>query len=247
MDIFYNSLGDFQWASVAAIIAGIGALISFVFSFLGYLNSRRALGYQRVIDQKKIDADIISKSRMHWIDNTKVLVSRFLTNVIDLSAEYVMFNEKILQLNLKYEEVKTLIKIKEDKTTNYNARKQATEVLDYWTNEGEKNFNDDMTSRVSRINVLMKQIHEDYTLIKLNFSNNDENNVIIKLIYEIYEELRVFSLNNGWNQFSGEAELKSAISKAKSIRKSSSEKVEELVDFLRSYYKKEWEKVKRGE
>lgn len=246
MDIFYNSLGDFQWASVAAIIAGIGALISFVFSFLGYLNSRKTLEHQKVIDQKKIDADIISKSRMHWIDNTKVLFSRFLTNAIDLSAENVMFNEKILQLNLKYEEAQALMKIKEDKTAKYDDRKQAAEELDYWINEGEKNFNEDMASRVSRINVLMKNIHEDYTLIKLNFSNNEENNDIVKLIYEIYEELRVFSLNNGWNQFSSSIELRTAINKAQNIRNSSSKKVEKLVELLRNYYKKEWEKVKKG-
>lgn len=67
MNIFYNSLGDFQWASVAAIVAAIGACVSFMFSLLSYLNSRKSLKHQINIDQKKIDADLKAKARIDWI------------------------------------------------------------------------------------------------------------------------------------------------------------------------------------
>ncbi|EGO7788316.1 hypothetical protein FKJ76_002681, partial [Enterococcus faecalis] len=39
---------------------------------------------QKEITQKQIDADVILKSRMHWIDNTKNIASEFLIDSLKL-------------------------------------------------------------------------------------------------------------------------------------------------------------------
>lgn len=52
MSIFYDYNGVFQWASIAAIIAGTSAIFSIVFSFINYLNVNKTINYQKEIDQK---------------------------------------------------------------------------------------------------------------------------------------------------------------------------------------------------
>lgn len=45
--IFFNSLGDFQWASVAALFALIGTIVSAIFSSLSHNNSKKNNGYSK--------------------------------------------------------------------------------------------------------------------------------------------------------------------------------------------------------
>lgn len=246
MNIFTNSLGEFQWASVAAIIAGVGAAISLIFSFLGYLNSKVSLEQQKLMDQKKIDADIISKSRMHWIDNTKVIVTTFVSNALELSANNVMFNQKILQLNSKMIQMTQYKNIMEDKNKPKKEKEEAKDIFEHWMNEGSVVFNKEMQQRVDLMSELIKKVYKDYLLIKLNFSDNEEHKSIVDLCFSINEELRKFSLENGWNQFASVVELEKALNNALKIRNSNATKINELTELLRVYYKNEWEKVKSG-
>ena len=54
---------------------------------------------QKKMNQQKIDADIISKSRMHWMDNAKIITSDFITIALNLGAHFKMFTEKVIQIN----------------------------------------------------------------------------------------------------------------------------------------------------
>lgn len=45
--IFFNSLGDFQWASVAALFALIGTIISAIFSGLSHNNSKKQWSFKK--------------------------------------------------------------------------------------------------------------------------------------------------------------------------------------------------------
>lgn len=244
---FFDHNDNFQWASVAALIAGIGALSSLLFSFLGFLNTKKTLEQQKIMDQKKIDADIISKSRMHWVDNTKLIISRFIGNSLDLSANNVMFNQKIYQYRKKVEESSYDKKIIDDKSKTKKDREEAKKRFEYWIEVGSDKFDEDMLKRVDVINKLTKIIFQDFLLIKLNFSHNKENKEVVDLCFEINEELRKFSLSNGWNQFASEEELIKAIKRANDIRNSNGLKIDKLTELLRIYYKREWEKVKKGE
>lgn len=209
--------------------------------------SAENIAHQNKWEQKKIDADIISKSRMHWIDSTKIIMTRFISNALELSAANVMFNQKIVQHNQNLAVINAAKKASETTSLTKRERKEAQSVVTDWEERGSEVFDVDMKERVDRINFLTKEVYQDFILIKLNFSDNEENNKIVNLSFEINEELRKFSLSNGWNQFSSLEELQKAVNKAISIRNSNSRKVESLADLLREYYKKEWEKVKVGE
>ncbi|WP_427813521.1 hypothetical protein ACQKTA_09095 [Enterococcus sp. 22-H-5-01] len=244
--IFFDFNGDFQWASVAAVIAGVGAIISLVFSFLSYRNTKKSMLIQKEMDQKKIDADIISKSRMSWMDNAKKITAQFLNDSLSLSAQFVMFNEKILQYNQNNSDAVAAKKSSENMSLPKRKREEARDYYSHWKNKGSVIFDEDMIKRVENINDLLNRLFDNYIMIKLNFSNNTENNKIVSIVFSIEEELRIFSLRNGWNQFSEKKELIKSIEEAKRIRDNSAKKVNELTEILRDYYKKEWEKVKLG-
>ncbi|MBO1306555.1 hypothetical protein JZO70_10300 [Enterococcus sp. 669A] len=247
MNIFYDSYGVFQWASIAAIVAGFGAMVSFIFSLLSYFNSKKTMEVQKEMDQKKIDADIISKSRMHWIDNTKILTTTFLTDSVTLASNYKMFVQKIVQLNgIKIDAGVNLERSKNAKLSR-EERDFARSEYTYWMEKGSKVFNQDMEKRAENINELLKSVTNNFMLIKLNFSDNEENNRIVNLAFEISEELRNYSLNSGWDQFASENQLIEHLRITDRIWRENSKKADQLTVILRDYYKKEWEKVKKGE
>lgn len=228
--IFFNLKGEFQWSSIAALVALVGALTSIIFSILGYINTKKSLLHQEKMDQKKIDADIISKSRMHWIDNIKIISSQFITESLALGAHYKMFIEKIYQYNKLQELLKS-----------ENKEKKKIEIKNEL-----KTFDKEMLERVDIINNLLSELSKNNLLINLNFSSNSEHKQIIQLVTRMYNRLRAVSLN-GWIQFYEERELNQQLENINKVFQHNSKDAESLTNNLRDYYKKEWEKVKKGE
>lgn len=70
-NMFFDYKGDFVWASIAAIVASMGAIGSIIFSYLGYKNTKEMSERQQVMEQKKIDADIKAKARIKWIEDVR--------------------------------------------------------------------------------------------------------------------------------------------------------------------------------
>ncbi len=244
--LFFDINGNFQWASIAAIVAGFGALVSLLFSFLSFHNTKKSMLIQKEMDQKKIDADIISKSRMHWIDNTKMITSTFITDSLSLGANMRMFTQKIVQYNGIRIEMSELQEKSVNKKIPQAERNKAKEVSQHWIDEGSKIFNKDMEERSDEINELLKRTSNNFMLIKLNFSNNEENNQIVDLAFKIYEGLRRHSLTMGWDQLASEEYLIQSLRKTEKIFQENSLNAEKFTELLRDYYKREWEKVKTG-
>lgn len=86
VSIFYDNDNVFQWASVAAVIAGFGAISSLLFSFLSYRNSKKALKQQKELEQKKIDANLKASARLKWIEQVREIVSQYLSELSKLSV-----------------------------------------------------------------------------------------------------------------------------------------------------------------
>lgn len=230
--IFFNLKGEFQWNSIVAIVAIIGAVTSFIFSVLGYINTKNSLLIQKKIEQKKIDADIISKSRIHWIDNARTITSQFITDSLLLGAHYKMFIEKIYQYNQLNLQERILI--------------EADDVKKMKLNKELDDFNADMHKRVDTINNLLGNVSKNHLLIKLNFSNNFEHDQIIHLVTIMYKRLEEGSLH-GWVQYYNQEILDAELDNFKKLFYENSRDAELLTNALRDYYKKEWRKVKRGE
>lgn len=93
MSIFYDTNGVFQWASIAALVAGASALFSIIFSLVNYLNVNKTLNYQKEIDQKKIDTELIAMTRINGVKDIRNEMSNLLTLIQFLSNEYDSFTD----------------------------------------------------------------------------------------------------------------------------------------------------------
>ena len=202
--------------------------------------------FERNITKQKINADIISKSRMHWMDETKEIATEFLNTSLSLGSQITMFAEKCLQYRNYINEYE-LMKLKSnDKGIPAKERNQAKEMYEAWKNEDQSSFSKDMIKRSEAINNAMEINKKNYMLLRLNFSDNGENNEIINLAKEIHEDLRKASLSISWMQFDSLNIQEEKIKKTRSSRDKNALMINELVDLLRGYYKREWEKVKLG-
>lgn len=246
--LFWNHNRDFQWSSVAAAIAFIGAVSSAVFSWLGYRNSIKTAENQHRMEQKKIDADIISKSRMHWIDSTKNIASEFLVDSLRVVTVNVMLVEYYYYVAVwKHLEHDNYLALKSDKTdpeekeTAIEFEKTIEKTLhDYKENVIQSNI---------QVNELMYNTSKNNALLLLNFSDNTENNEIISFVKGINNDLRGIIKESKDLEYvvdDEEVDWDSAIKKSYTVKKDINQKVEDLTLVLRDYFKKEWEKVKEG-
>lgn len=243
--LFFDHNGDFQAGTAAAVVAFIGAMSSARFSWLSYKNSKKTAERQHIMEQKKIDADIISKSRMHWIDNTKDIASEFLVDALKATAITKLSIEKLKEIyiyrDIEFENGEKL-KIEEtDKKQDYLAIddtvKRQIKTL--------KEFHHDNSIEINR---LSNDINKNYTLLTLNFSDNDENRKIINSIDKINDDIRRFiRVSNDLQKLGNQIDWDEKIKDAKATNKIINDEVNKLTIILRDYYKKEWEKVKAGE
>lgn len=81
-------------AVIAAIVSAIGILVQVG---LGVYNNRQI----KKLEQKKIDADLISKSRIAWIQNVRGILSEYITvlySVRHYSYEYAIGSTRVYTL-----------------------------------------------------------------------------------------------------------------------------------------------------
>ncbi|EOH66084.1 hypothetical protein [Enterococcus mundtii] len=247
--LFWDHYGDFQWSSVAAAIALIGAISSAVFSWLSYNNSVKTAEKQHQLEQKKIDADIISKSRIHWIDNTKDIASEFLVDSLRLVSLNTMLVENYSNIatwkNLEY---KNYTEIKNDKIDK--KRKEEAIEFEKTIETMLRDYKENIIQSNNQINELIYRTSKNNTLLLLNFGDNDENNKIINLVKDINNCLRRVTREvKDLEYIVGDEEVDwlNKIEKSYTEQTAINQKVEKLTLLLRNYYKKEWEKVKEGE
>ncbi|MDB1597694.1 hypothetical protein PMU11_09675, partial [Enterococcus faecalis] len=136
---------------------------------------------QKEITQKQIDADVILKSRMHWIDNTKNIASEFLID----SLKLVTLNANLVEHYYKITALRELqhnnsLKLKE-KDLDTDEKEKATKIKK--TVEKEILAYKEIVSQSNiQVNELIYRTSKNNTLLLLNFSNNIKNNEIIDLV-----------------------------------------------------------------
>lgn len=205
--------------------------------------------FQEKLTQKQIKADVILKSRLHWIDNTKSIASEFLIDVLRIVTLDALLVNKYISIKIWRDvEQKNISSIQSDNTNS--------DDKDFKINFDikAKKIIDDQIESISKINNeindLMYKTSKEYTLLLLNFSENDENNNIIKSIKAINNDLRRVTrkVEEAQSSFGDDnvdwIKINNSVSNEKAAI---NQKVEELTIILRDYYKKEWEKVKAGE
>ncbi|HFD6483867.1 TPA: hypothetical protein ACF5O7_002175 [Enterococcus hirae] len=205
--------------------------------------------FQEKLAQKQINADVILKSRLHWIDNTKEIASEFLIDSLKLVSLNALLVENYSNITVwKNIEYANYTEIKNDKVDE-KRKKEAIELettiekmlLDYKENIIESN---------RQINELIYRTSKNSTLLSLNFGDNDENNEITDSVKDINNYLRTITQEvKDLEYVVGDEEVawSSKIEKSVAERTIVNQKVEKLTIILRDYFKKEWEKVKEGE
>lgn len=203
--------------------------------------------FEKNMTKQKIDADIISKSRIHWMDETKQIVTEFLNTSLSLGSLSTLFAQNCLryrQYEVRWEHMKEVSK---DTKLPSKERKLAKEIYEAWENGDRAKFIEKMNENSKLINETLDVNKKNYMLLKLNFSDNDENNQIIELVKEIHEDLRKISLFDSWIQTEDPEIIMESIARNEKSRDRNALKTNELVQLLRVYYKREWEKVKLGQ
>lgn len=231
------------WVPFGGTIAGILVNI-----YINYRQTKKNEELQKEITQKQIDADVILKSRIHWIDSTKNIASEFLIDSLKLVTLNANLIEHYRNITTCRElEHRNFLKLKEnnlsseDKETATKLKKTIEKaILDYREIVRQSN---------TQVNELIYQTSKNNTLLLLNFSNNIENNEIIKLVESINSKLRIITNETkkieilvGDEKVNWEIKIEESTARKKVINK----EVDELTLKLRDYYKKEWEKVKAG-
>ncbi|MGX4686181.1 hypothetical protein JNUCC83_04690 [Vagococcus sp. JNUCC 83] len=192
------------------------------------------LKFQKEWEQKKINADLISKSRIKWIDDTKKLTSEYITDSTNLFTEIhaaIFLEKNYYQKSLENKDNKEMFE------------------LDPLT----MSIKNDIGRRKIIQNELMEKLILKSTLIRLQFSDNDENNKVVdevmssisvgkKFINEI-SSLDTFKRSDLEN-ITIFSEYEKLIVQ---LNQENYQRLEKLTNLLREYFKNEWEKAKLGE
>ncbi|MBO0427822.1 hypothetical protein JZO82_01485 [Vagococcus fluvialis] len=225
---FFDNNGIFQWASIAAIVAAITAIFSFGFSLAGYFNSKKALENQKIMDQKKIDADIIAKSRIAWNQDTRKIASEI------INAAYMCYRT----LKSYAYQCHTYWSVEEGKAYSpiHDKEELLTEIQknnELLSEEFDKNYED------------FKKVSNQF---KLYFGDNPGNNELLGKVSEIQSQIdKIDNLRHSYQKNMGPKE---ALDLNKDIDKSRVEYDNSISVFalsLRIYLKEEWNKAKKGE
>ena len=196
-------------------------------------------------NRDKLRADLVSTARIKWLDNTKNITSEFIKDVLMINEHYVMYMQKTVWLDSHPENIsltKSTIKRRENEGLN---NEEFKESLADFENDIEQ-YNDEMKEKLDVIKSLQDKIEKNSLLIKLNFSENKENNEIVSICDHISYDLRKygFVFENIQSQKT-EVKLKELNTCIKRISEHN-EDLASLTDKLRDYNKKEWEKIKLG-
>lgn len=243
------------WVPFVGTIFGIGAniFINFVQSkkqqkFQRELNDNQQL-FQKEIAKKQIDADVILKSRLHWIDNTKSIASEFLIDSLKLVTVNTSLVENYSNVAIwKKLEYKNYTEIKNDKIDK--KRKEEAIEFEKTIETMLRDYKENSIQSNNQKNELIYRTSKNNTLLLLNFGDNDENNEIINLVKDINNCLRRVTREVKDLEYivdDEEVDWLNKIEKSYTEQTAINQKVEKLTLLLRNYYKREWEKVKEGE
>lgn len=99
-DIFYDSNGEIVWSAVSATVSAISAALVFIGVIMNMCT-------QRKIAKQQIDANLKAKARIEWINGVRQKSSEFISLLLSLQKDEVVFQEQWL----KVEEVSELLKL----------------------------------------------------------------------------------------------------------------------------------------
>lgn len=103
--LFFDNNDNFQWASIAALIA-------FIVGCFSVYNNRKTLRLQKDLNKENFKGNIVSKSRIEWIQEVRKRSVDFISTCYDL-IEFIKSNRsdsvKLRELHSNVEKSSTLL------------------------------------------------------------------------------------------------------------------------------------------
>lgn len=168
------------------------------------------------LGNKQIKANIVSKSRMEWITRNKQISADYIRDSNLIMASLVNF----YSLAIKYE------------SSNYEKHQEIISAQ--------------ILTTLNSINDMQNEMLKNKSLLSLEFSATNEHKEILGLINEISEVARKEVKLSSEAQNKLLLELEEKNKELIQVNDKISEDVGSLTQHLGDYYKREWEKVKRG-
>lgn len=225
--LFVNEKNKLNWVGISAV----GVLISYV------INSK--------FNRDKLRADLVSTSRMKWLDNVKEITSCFIKDVSLFNAKHILFlnkanlnNNDKLNLQIAEQEYFSII----DKGEIPSAiLKHNVEILRKSFDASDKSCG----SLAEELNDIQFRIIKNYLLIKMNFGKEKEDKKIIRMCKDITEDLKDSVIRT--SNIQDESRISNFVIVSENKNGYREKELDKLANVLKAYYKTEWEKVKKGE
>lgn len=167
-------------------------------------------------EQKKIDADIISKSIVDWLELARSVTSELCSSTLKICRLYDNYCFYALEITKQ-----------SDIQIQMNYQKKCDECLDQ--------------ARQCRLKVQQSQIH-----FELLFGQNKRNNDLIDIFNGIISKVNWFSENQPTLASNGTEGITELKDKLESNNEEIDEAIQIFVNACRDYFKTEWVKAKTG-
>lgn len=249
MDTIFEWLSELKPENIIVILTSIASLI--VSIVVEIITSKRA----KKLEKMRIDADLVAKARIEWIQNVRETASQFIASC------YMVLNltdaEQILS---KVEEIKgktSLLclyfgpdisgenndNIKIDLMNQENNIGKNEEIVKYITDLFDKIYNYYFDTKVGKLQFLSERVHSTLEDVRNNPIGQEYLGIISDS--EGYEEDVYRPINDPELVAKAEnarKELSDYVAKKDTIYKN----IDTLRDYIRIYLKIEWNKAKEG-
>ena len=220
MQMFFNVNGEFQWASIAAIVSLCAAVLTAFSSYRGVKQNNKT---QKDIAKQNIDANIKSNARIKWIQDVRILEVEY----VDDSNLFIKSANTVIDHMVRFMEFSMLRRELDAETE----RKLSSKYFD-------------------NMNASLTRIQRNFLLIRLYFGINQEDFLVVQAASDILESVnRVQQLiNQGFNAVTrGDYKsLKGDQLTVYGVSEDYDKLIENFVVLARDYNKTEWDRAKEG-
>lgn len=198
--LFVTEKNKFNWIGITSVLA----IISLTFTAW---DSRR-----------KLKADVVSKSRVQWINSVRPLVAKFLVN----SKYYMTY---YIDIQIQSENLKIANNDFKQYETGAKQEESQREII---------------IDKKNKINELLRETENIFNEIKLNLpeDKSGDNATLMKSINVVYDELK--NIKNNYKNAKNDGEEKQLSDRVIT-------EINNVVSVGSSYFKNEWERAKKGE
>lgn len=189
------------------------------FQWIGITAAIAAVGFIANLYWNKINfnANIKSKSRIDWMKTVRLLISEYVSNALLAYNENKKLNIKKLYTSSSKDGVNEIANRSNEVIHKYNLAKYQLKLY-----ISEADDNEELNTKINNVDTKLAEI-------RAKINNPSENNIGIKKLYDVRNEDEILEYQGDIN----EIELNDTIT--------------ELMKTAQKYFKKEWERAKRGE